>query len=134
MIRRYVDSSVIISAYDARGDRRASSILDSSDEILTSRLVHLEVLRNLRRLVEAGDTVLLMAEFEFDFARMTTVEIGDGVWKLASAIAVDHGVKSLDALHLATALSVGLTQLEFVTFDRRQALAAQRLGMPVLGP
>lgn len=134
MIRRYVDSSVIISAYDARGDGRASFILDSSDEILTSRLVHLEVLRNLRRLVEAGDTVLLMAEFEFDFARMTTVEIGDGVWKLASAIAVDHGVKSLDALHLATALSVGLTQLEFVTFDRRQALAAQRLGMPVLGP
>ena len=134
MIRRYVDSSVIISAYDARGDGRASVILDSSDEILTSRLVHLEVLRNLRRLVEAGDTVLLMAEFEFDFARMTTVEIGDGVWKLASAIAVDHGVKSLDALHLATALSVGLAQLEFVTFDRRQALAAQRLGMPVLGP
>lgn len=134
MIRRYVDSSVIISAYDARGDGRASFILDSSDEILTSRLVHLEVLRNLRRLVDAGDTVLLMAEFEFDFARMTTVEIGDGVWKLASAIAVDHGVKSLDALHLATALSVGLAQLEFVTFDRRQALAAQRLGMPVLGP
>jgi len=134
VIRRYVDSSVIISAYDARGDGRASFILDSSDEILTSRLVHLEVLRNLRRLVEAGDTVLLMAEFEFDFARMTTVEIGDGVWKLASAIAVDYGVKSLDALHLATALSVGLAQLEFVTFDRRQALAAQRLGMPVLGP
>lgn len=134
MIRRYVDSSVIISAYDARGDGRASFILDSSDAILTSQLVHLEVLRNLRRLVDAGDSVLLMAEFEFDFARMTTVEIGDGVWKLASAIAVDHGVKSLDALHLATALSVGLAQLEFVTFDRRQALAAQRLGMPVLGP
>ena len=75
-----------------------------------------------------------MAEFEIDFARMTTVEIGDDVWKLASAIAVDHGVKSLDALHLATALSVGLAQLEFVTFDRRQASAAERLGMPVLGP
>jgi predicted nucleic acid-binding protein len=134
VIRRYVDSSVIISAYDARGDGRASSILDSSDEILTSRLVHLEVLRNLRRLVDAGDTVLLMAEFEFDFARMTTVEISEVVWRLASAIAVDHGVKSLDALHLATALSVGLAQLEFVTFDRAQARAAERLGMPVHGP
>lgn len=134
MTRRYVDSSVIISAYDARGDGRASFILDSSEEILTSRLVHLEVLRNLRRLVDTRDAVLSMAEFEMDYVRMTTVEIGEDVWKLATAIAVDHGVKSLDALHLATALSVGLAQLEFVTFDMRQARAAERLGMPVLGP
>jgi predicted nucleic acid-binding protein len=125
---------VIISAYDARGDGRASFILDSSEEILTSQLVHLEVLRNLRRLVDARDAIPLMVEFELDYARMTTVEIGEGVWRLATAIAVDHGVKSLDALHLATALSAGLARLEFVTFDRRQARAAERLGMPVLGP
>lgn len=134
MTRRYLDSSVVISAYDSHGDRRATSILDESDEILTSRLVYLEVLRNLRRLVNSRDFAVLLAEFDIDYSRMTTVEIGDGVWTIASEIAIDHGVKSLDALHLATALSVAAEPLEFVTFDKRQARAAEWLGMSVLGP
>jgi predicted nucleic acid-binding protein len=42
-------------------------------------------------------------------------------------------VRTLDALHLGAAERVGGAALPFVTFDRRLAAAARRLGWTVLG-
>jgi hypothetical protein len=43
-------------------------------------------------------------------------------------------VRSLDAIHLATALSLGLDLAAFITYDGIQAKAARALGLPVLSP
>ena len=43
-------------------------------------------------------------------------------------------VRSLDAIHLATALAIGDDQLEFVTYDDRQADAARAAGLKVVQP
>ncbi len=40
-------------------------------------------------------------------------------------------MKALDAIHLATALNVGVDRILFVTWDRRLAAAATRLGLAV---
>lgn len=44
------------------------------------------------------------------------------------------GLRSLDAIHLATALSVGNDIGAFVTYDERLAVAAKRHGLPVTRP
>lgn len=43
-------------------------------------------------------------------------------------------VRTLDAIHLATALGMGSTLASFVTYDDRMAEAARALGLPVVSP
>jgi uncharacterized protein len=43
-------------------------------------------------------------------------------------------VGSLDAIHLATALSLGSDLAAIVTYDARMSTAAQTLGLPVIAP
>jgi predicted nucleic acid-binding protein len=43
-------------------------------------------------------------------------------------------LRTLDAIHVATALSLSLADLEFITFDDRQAAAARACGLRVLQP
>lgn len=43
------------------------------------------------------------------------------------------GVRSLDAIHLASAQRLRISDLTFLTFDLRQAQAARSLGLLVRG-
>jgi predicted nucleic acid-binding protein len=43
-------------------------------------------------------------------------------------------LRSLDAVHVATALSLGDDLAEFVTYDRRMVEAARHQGLPVASP
>jgi len=51
----------------------------------------------------------------------------------AAAIAPST-VRTLDAIHLATAISIGTSLTSFVTYDDRLAGAARALGLPVVSP
>jgi hypothetical protein len=69
------------------------------------------------------DAILETVEiFEFD------VDVGD-----RAAVVGPTGLKTLDAIHLATALAIpGLGA--FVTYDDRLAEAARAVGLPVVRP
>ena len=43
------------------------------------------------------------------------------------------GIRSLDALHLAAAQQLQVTDIVFCTFDLRQGQAARHLGLRVVG-
>lgn len=43
-------------------------------------------------------------------------------------------LRTLDAIHLATALGLGAELDAFVTYDNRLAEAARSLGLPVVSP
>ena len=43
-------------------------------------------------------------------------------------------VRSLDAIHLAAALSLGSDLAALVTYDERMTSAAQAIGLPVVSP
>ncbi|MFM1791539.1 MAG: hypothetical protein RLZZ526_1866 [Actinomycetota bacterium] len=133
MIGRFIDSSVIISAFDVMDERNSESLITDDKPLFTSMLVYVEVIRNLARLDSSGREQSVEEEFENLFARMNVIEIDDWVWARAADVARASGVKSLDAVHLATAAVPGSLGIEFVTFDRRLALAARRLGMVVVG-
>ena len=70
----------------------------------------------------------------------------DRIWERLDLIAVstrlldDAGaieqpfLRTLDAIHLAAALSLRASLSAFVTYDKRLAAAAQEAGLPVLSP
>ena len=51
-----------------------------------------------------------------------------------AAAIVPATVRTLDAIHLATAMGMGSALASFVTYDERLAAAARTLGLPVVSP
>ncbi|MEY4031661.1 MAG: hypothetical protein RL573_573, partial [Actinomycetota bacterium] len=101
MIGRYVDSSVVISAFDLLDARQSDDLISGEQPLFTSMLVYVEVIRNLARLESFSGSQSVEEEFENLFARMSIIEIDDLVWSRAADVARASGVKSLDAVHLA---------------------------------
>ena len=77
------------------------------------------------------------AKFQEDTAaqRFRVVPVGRGAFALARTLAETHagplGLRALDILHVAIALSVGADA--FGTFDGRQRALAQAVGLQLLG-
>ena len=53
---------------------------------------------------------------------------------IAPAAIAPSAVRTLDAIHVATALALGGTLDAFVTYDERLAVAAREAGLPVVAP
>jgi predicted nucleic acid-binding protein len=126
LIRAYFDSSAIVKL--TRDEPESMALIDfleeASLEAATSVLAEVEVLRNLRKLRLESDQAL---------AGFYLLTLDDEVRRTAASIARDS-LRSLDAIHIATALAVGDRDLQFVTYDQRQAEAARAAGLKVIQP
>ena len=126
-MKAYFDSSAIVKL--GRPEQESMALIDYLDDrqpsAVTSILADVEVRRALERLrargADPGDH--LRGFFLIDLSR--------DVRDLAAKIAPD--LRSLDAVHVATALSIGV-DLDFVTYDDRQAAAARAEGLRVVQP
>jgi uncharacterized protein len=131
-VTTYVDSSALLKCYIEEYDSVIAHELLSTDPVLvTSWITLVEVRRNIARLVDPTEATLVREEFEVDcdnFASCT-----ETITNVASTIAETLGVRSLDAIHLASAQQLLISGLRFITFDIRQAQAARSLGMTVYG-
>ena len=67
------------------------------------------------------------------FAGFYLVGLDPDVRRKRCASSRDHS-RALDAIHIATALAVGDRDLQFVTYDERQADAARQAGLKVVQP
>jgi predicted nucleic acid-binding protein len=65
--------------------------------------------------------------------RMVLVGLDDQILERAAALD-PPSLRSLDAIHVATALSLGVNLVALVTYDERMIAAAQELGLPVASP
>jgi len=124
-MRHYLDTSVALHAILPGGDSRARGWLDSGHDVYSSTLLGLELARLLRR--EGLDPTWAHAVLD----RISQVSIDDGVLRVAASI--EPHVRSLDAIHLATALMLG-SDVALVTHDRGMATAAARLGFATEDP
>lgn len=93
-------------------------------EVATSIVAQVEVLRGLRRLPVDGRHAL---------AGFYLLSCDEEVRRRAVSVG-DTALRSLDAIHIATALAVGDRDLHFVTYDKRQAEAALAAGLKVIQP
>lgn len=132
MTTLYIDTSALLKRVIVEPESPVIRALlqdaHSSGDLLTaSSLAWVEVWRALRRTavadVEAAaqNAVAGIAEFPLD----------DVILTRARQLGPDD-LRSLDAIHLASAVAVGADAL--VTYAGRLATAARSIGMPVLAP
>ncbi|MGD9792859.1 MAG: type II toxin-antitoxin system VapC family toxin [Acidimicrobiia bacterium] len=130
----YVDSSALLKRYVEEHDSDvADRLLDADPVLVTSWITAVEVRRNLPRLVDPKYLPELRRQFETDLESFALIACTESTAKVAADIAETLGVRSLDAIHLASAQRLLIADLRFITFDFRQAQAARSLGMVVAG-
>lgn len=126
MIQAYFDSSAIMKLTGAEAESAAliDYLQDTPVEVSTSVLAQVEVLRNLRKQPVESDEAMngfYLLAFDEEVRRQAIIVGGETL-------------RSLDAIHIATALAIGNRDLHFVTYDIRQAEAARRAGLKVIQP
>lgn len=140
----YLDSCALVKLIREEGESRAlQAWLDvRADEVMvTSELARAEVLRVVRRSNhdERGDLAdarRFSAELDEAAALLdgvTQMIVDRGILDRAGALETPM-VRTLDAIHLATALDLQATTIEFVTYDRRLAKLAETAGFEVASP
>jgi uncharacterized protein len=126
LIRAYFDSSALFKLAKAEPESQAllDYLSDASIEASTSVIAEVEVIRNLRLYGFDGDDAL--AGF---YLLAPDVDVRRTAIGLANS-----KVRALDAIHIATALAIHDRDLQFVTYDDRQAKAARQAGLKVVQP
>ena len=128
----YLDSCALLKLAHAEAESdalRTWLVSQREDEVLvSSSLAEVETTRALRR----GDPASLERLPTF-FSSFDFFEIDRGIRQRAAAYP-DPGLRSLDAIHLATAEELRTDLLAFVTYDKRLASAASGIGLPVVAP
>lgn len=125
----YLDSSALVKlVLEESETARLLSLLADGRTHVSSVLADVEVHRAAHR---EGEAAAERATEVLDLVNL--IELDRAI--LDGARAVEPGrVRTLDAIHIATALSLGDDLDIFVTYDRRQAEAATSAGLEVLAP
>ena len=101
----------------------------SQDERVTSTLARVEVVRAVQ-----ASGVAAVARARRQLGRLHQITLDKALLDSAAAIAPGELLRSLDAIHLASARLVGGQLRSVVTYDQRMADAAAGLGLPVDAP
>jgi predicted nucleic acid-binding protein len=128
----YLDSSAVVKLVqqEPESDALARYLDDHDDDsYVTSALARLEVVRALQpsgaEAVGRGRELL---------GRMYHVPVDADLLDRAARLAPASRLRSLDAIHLASAELLGVDLRAVVTYDRRMAGAAAVLRLPVATP
>lgn len=130
----YLDTSAIVKLI--RIEDESAALVgwlneQSGQPLVASALAEIELPRALRR--SQPEVLSLVAAV---LSRLHRVDINAAVRATAAAY-VEPTLRTLDAIHLATAeflVASGLQFTAFVTYDKRLAEAARRIGLPLTSP
>jgi len=125
----YLDASALVKLVARESESRAlAAFVSEMDHRASSRVSVVELTRAAarhgRRAVTGVEAVLEALEY---------IELDAGL-ALAAAAVGPSSLRSLDAIHLASAQAVAGSLGAFVTYDVRLAEAAASLGLPVVAP
>lgn len=125
----YLDASAFIKLVAAEPETPAlETELEQWSELASSELLEVEAGRFRQRY--GGDVANAI---ELGLGQMTLIPIGSEVRSVAATVRPAR-VRSLDAIHLATALSLGSRLGVLFAYDRRLLEAAEQNGLRTLAP
>lgn len=127
----YLDSSALIKRYlKEEGSDSVIAAMDAEEAWCSCRIGFLETARAVGRAEDAE----ALREVERDWQEFDVVEVDRDLTARAVEVAIASGLRSLDALHLAAALSLSLSngELIFATWDKRLHRAARAHGLRTL--
>lgn len=128
----YFDSSALVKLVKAKPEsRELAAWIDARavDRSVSSSLAKIEVMVAVRR----GGGVRFADRAHSVIGRLDLIVISDEVIDVAAVLDI-AGMRSLDAIHLATALSVRDALTDIVVYDRRLFEAAARVGLDPVSP
>ncbi len=125
----YLDASAIVRIVaDEPGRAATVAFLRDHETRVTSVVSTVEVPRAVAR--KRADAVLAAEAFLTD---LVVVGLVSGIVSRAATL-TPPALRTLDAIHLATALELGRELDAFVTYDTRLGDAARSMGLPVATP
>jgi predicted nucleic acid-binding protein len=126
----YLDTSAVVKLLVREGETAAlRRWLRRRPRRVASALLSVELLRAARR---AGEPRLVV-EARRLLSGITLVDVDRAVLDRAGELEPGQ-LRTLEAIHLATALSVGAELDAVVTYDRRMADAAPLVGLAIAAP
>ena len=136
----YFDSSVLLKRYVRENGSDRALALTYRHLIISAAIAPLEMMSALRR-VEADGGLSTKAfqaavkRIQAERERWDLVAISTETLQSAERLTIDLKIRSLDAIHLACALTCQSRlkrRLPFVTADLRQGDAGQKLGLEII--
>ena len=125
----YVDSSAIVKLAVREPESLAlRRYLRRKQPLMSSALARTEV---LRALLPAGDEAV--ARGRSVLQRLDLIRVNDRILN-AAGVLQPLELRSLDAIHLATAHQLGHELSALVTYDDRMVTAARQLGYRIVQP
>lgn len=124
-MKLYLDASALVKRYvDETGSDVIVMAMNMADACSICRIGFVETVRAVARGGEPED----VDRAERDWASFRVVEVDRVVTERAARLSVETGLRTLDAMHLAAALSLtaGVT---FATWDARLHRAARERGL-----
>ena len=124
----YLDSSAVVKLVSREPETAdLIRVVRADPSVISSALAWTEVVRAVRRV--RGNT----ARAEGVLSGIALVPIDGGIVRSAATLA-PTSLRTLDAIHVATALSLGADVSQLVTYDDRLAGAATDAGIEVITP
>jgi len=127
----YLDSAALVKL--VRLERFSQELVNWLNErpglpLVSSALAEVEVPRAIRK--AAPDALPAVPA---TLARLYRLEI-DATVRITAAALIDPNLRTLDAIHVATAIGLGSELQAFVSYDQRLLQAAGDLGLAVASP
>jgi predicted nucleic acid-binding protein len=127
----YVDTSALLK--EVLTEPESAALRDylehhASESLVSSILLTVEMRRAVHR-----TNPRLLPRTDLLLARVTQVDLSAPVVETASRFP-DAALRSLDAIHVATALLVREELTAVVSYDKRMVAAAHSEGLPVVSP
>jgi len=132
-MRVLVDTSALYKRYNREAGRdQLMAVSERADELVIAGHCKAEIASALNRqrhdgLINAEDYARIMAVVKADFDDFTLFALDGRVEAYAVAAMEASRLRAMDALHIGTAKAAYVDL--FVTADKRQALAAQAVGL-----
>ena len=131
-MKLYLDSSAIVKLVQREAESNALRRFLRShrdDRRVTSALARVEVVRAI-----SGGGSAAIAHARRQLARVDEIAIDRDLLDTAGTIALGERLRSLDAIHLASAQALAPDLRALVTYDQRMAPAGHTLGMMIEAP
>ena len=139
-MKLYFDTSALVKKYIAeKGSENADKLFLSASEIYISIIGHVEAISSFRRLllekeIAKKDYEQLKSEIAQDFQFFNVIDVSSETVSSAVRVIDKYQLKSLDSLHLASALEMKADIDYFISSDQKLLNAAKKEGFKVVNP
>jgi predicted nucleic acid-binding protein len=133
----YLDTSALVKLYvEESGSTQVRAAVDEAEAVSTSIVAYAEVHAALAAAARVGritgeERSRAVAEFRAEWPRYAVVNVTQKLVDLAAELALEHGLRGFDAVHLSSAMLLreeAGAEVRFLAWDERLARASAAAG------